>query len=702
LREVTKIGREVVNMSNLCSRCLAKAPEDATTCPKCGAILPLPADGGPLRSVVKFSLIMPLYRKPILRYDAEGLLVDVKTEFTLYVAVRELKQPPILIYDADGYVNARRNEYALARLDEERFIKVINDVPESVLKKVLKAHKIEAGGGDVDDNPLMRLWKLGAVVTPVPRLKTVEFLRGYDWREFVEEIINFKHREVKIDPRLRIVRLTHLMRGIKQSINPHALVVLPGQTGKSEWYKYAGRCEDKVSCNGLIGYADAEGPRPGSLDGSELVVALDQLESSEMFGILRYLLGLMEFGEASVDMAGYTFTIWCTSPLVILSNPIGDPKSNFAVLLEKMCRNPALGRRFGVILYDKKAVRIQRREKEMEKIQEAFSLFRAVEEYAWPEIRKIVDDERVWGWLNQRNGEWIKQALKVIEPIEGENESLYLFLREFVENGWTHIRGGALRAALAMNLDKIALKDYDLSDIIREAEEYLAEILKINFESIKLLATTYQETKEEGDLRAFDMLPTYMKEIVSAIEIWRRSLKEEERARLSTPLKIYLNTLEYKPQTAAYFSEVLKDARKGNPEKYNEVLRSHFQFELKKEEKGIVAFIYSLTPLAHLRVLGNLGILGNLEDFAGAYFPRKEAENEEIGQKNIPLKDFQISQFSQISQKQIEVYRCGECRHYRAGRCALRCDWVCVMPTHLACEHFEPKEEGADEGLRGW
>ena len=708
-----------------CPRCLATVTGgDGEKCPKCGSPLPLPAGNGALRDAVKFGFIAPLYSKPRLVYNELGELVDVETEFRLYRALKEPAQPPFIIYDADGYVNVRRHEYALVKLDVDAAARLAQAVPGKVWRSMLGSHNINAGDNGGGKHPILQLWDAGVLVTPVPRLRSVDFLRSMDWRRSVEGIIDFKG--VKVDGRLRLVRLTHLMRGVKQSINPHALIVLPGQTGKSEWYKHVGICEDKVSANSLIGYADADGPRPGSIDGSDLPFALDQIESSGMYTIFRYMLGLMEFGEARVDMAAFPFNIHSTAVFAILSNPVGDAKSNFAVLLEKLSRNPALGRRFGIILYDKEAVRIERREKDMDALKEKVSLFRAVEEYCLPELRRILNDEEVWGWLNERNEEFIKQAVELIAPIEAENENLYLFLKEFVENGGSHTRGGALRAALTLNLDRIALKEHNIEDLLTEAEEFLSDLLRINFESIRLIAATYQETKEQGDLRAFDMLPTYLKEIVSAVELWRRGLKDGEKAQLRAPLSFYLNTLDYKPKTEEYFSKVLDAARKGNPEKHNENLKAHFQFEVKKERDGLVAVVYSVDPMPHLKVFGTFVKFGNFEDFEGdasskngdkeggkegemgastensppqilPNFPKDEAEDEEAPypKSSKITKITKIPKITKDKGESIDVRRCGECKHWEAGRCLLRLDWVVVMPTHPACERFEPREEAA-------
>jgi hypothetical protein len=619
---------------------------DQTKPPRGSAQVPLPVKDPILRDAVSFSFVAPLYSKPRIDYDEEDALTGVETEFRLYKAVREAKQPPFIIFDADGYVNVKRHDYALVKLDEDTLLKLEDAVPKGVWSRLAEDHNISSSD---DEDLALNLHRAGFLVTPVPRLRDVEFLKSMNWRELVEDLVNFKR--VDIDPRLVLVRRCHLMRGLKQGINPHVIIVLPGQTGKSEWWKYIGICEDKVSANSLIGYADADGPRPGSLDGAELPFALDQIESSGMFLIFRYMLSLMEIGEARVDMAAFPFDIHSLSPFSILSNPLGDPKSNFAVLIEKLSKNPSLGRRFGMILYDKKAVLIKRREKDLDILKEKVMLFRAVEEYALPEIRKIINADTIWTWLNTRNEEFVKQALELIEPIATESESLFLFLKEFIENGGTHARGGALRAALTMNLDKIALKQYEPADLLSEAEEHLHDILRVNYASIQNIAQSYKQTKEEGDLRTFDMLPTYLKEIVGAVEHWRHSLTDEDHASLKAPIKFYLSSLDYTPQTATYFSQILQIAKRGNPERYNDALKEHFEFEVKAENRDLVVWVYGLAPLPHLkpvRSFSNLGNLDNLAKLGGDSF-------SESVEKTPSLNSAKMSKLSKILKNEKDV-----------------------------------------------
>ena len=432
--------------------------------------------------------------------------------------------------------------------------------------------------------------------------------------------MNFQ-QAVKYEP-LKTVRRATLLRGVRQETNPHCIIVLPGQTGKTEFYRAIGILEDRATSKSLIGFADTSGPHPGSLHRCDLPFAIDQLEESETWAILRYLLGLMESGTARVDTAAYPFEIQSLSPIIFLANPIGgssidesfDPKKDFALLLLHLSRNPASGRRFGVILYDYdredekyRVPRIEKREKDLrELLSEKIQLFRAVEEYCRPKIKRIVSE--LWDWLNKRNEAWINSALEVIQTLKENHETrrVYEFLAEFIYNGNTHTRGAALNIAIVENLDRIALNDISTDELLNAAEDHLHDILELNYQSLVNITQSYERVMEREVARIFDTLPAYLKEIISAVEWLRR--KES----LKVPLKVSLRGLPYTPESRDYFSKVLDDARKSNPGKYKEKLRSFFGFELTKD---LDAIIYRAKPIERIQPLGNFGDFGVFGDF---------------------------------------------------------------------------------------
>ena len=556
----------------------------------------------PLRNTIKFFYMEPIYVGKETTIDRGGDLLKRKTKWKLWWASQEPGDTGVLIFDKDSFVNERRLEYALRVIDQDDLSDLSQELPVHVRKRI----QVLFGTLSLEE-----LWASGRILTPVARLRDPSILTTIDWRkEVVENIINFRGA-VKHEP-LKTVRRATLLRGIRQETNAHSIIVLPGQTGKSEFYRAIGILEDRATSRSLIGYADTSGPHPGSLHGCDLPFAIDQLEEAETWQILRYILGLMECGRARVDTAAHPYDIYSLSPIIFLANPLGSPTKDFTLLLLHLSRNPASGRRFGVILYDfdregYKVPRIERREKDLGKLlSEKIQLFRAVEEYCRPRIEEIVSQS--WDWLNRRNLRWIESAVEAIGTLkeDADTRNLYDFLAEFIYNGNTHMRGAALNIAIVDNLDKIALNDISLDELLNAAEDALHDILEINYNSLVNIAESYEQVREKEIIRMFDTFPTYLKEIISAVE-WLRRKRE-----LQVPLKVSLRSLPYTPDSKPYFSKVLDDAKKSNPAKYREKLKAFFGFELTKD---LEAVIYRAKPTEGIEPLGRFGDFRSFGDF---------------------------------------------------------------------------------------
>jgi len=401
-------------------------------------------------------------------------------------------------------------------------------------------------------------------------------------------------------------------------------VVLPGQTGKTDGYRVFAIVENRFSSKSLIGYATTDGPRPGSLHQRDLPIVFDEIQELETYDLLRYLPDLMETGHARIDLAGFPFDIWCLSILSILANPIGtSAKMSFGLILQHLCNNPVIGRRFGIILYDQDRYdergrptylvpRIKVRESnlaENEEVKKSVEIFRAVEEYCRPKIKKIV--EEAWDWLNTRNEEWVKRSLEAIRRLrtDSSTEKVYEFLANFIQYGYSHTRGGALYAAIVDNLDKIALGEVESFEGLKPlAEDYLNHLLDINYHSVIKIAETYEAFRELDLFTIFDTLPSYMKEIVSAVELYRRELWRQGIT-YPVPVEISLKQLNdfYRPSSRPYFSAILYDARRSNPTRYNKKLKDHFGFEIRKTESDeLKVVIYRREPIDGFEPLGSV------------------------------------------------------------------------------------------------
>ncbi|OYT45858.1 hypothetical protein B6U84_01560 [Candidatus Bathyarchaeota archaeon ex4484_40] len=579
-----------------------------------------------LREAISFVYLEKVYTKTAITHDDSGEIQDVEVEWTLWRGHIDWRDLGLLVYDEDGVVSERNLEYALKVVEDEVVARLENELPRKILKSLLASFGVAR---------LNELRESGKLVTPVPRLRDPSFLREINWRELVEDVVNYR-RAVEYEP-LVTVRKATLLRGIKQAINPHTIIVLPASTGKTEGYRVFAVIEDRASRKSLIGYATTDGPRPGSLHQCDLPFALDQIEETDAYELLKYLVGLMESDRARVDLAGFQFDVTSKSTIIILANPIGSSASrSFTLLLHHLCRNPTIGRRFGIILYDQdragyKVPRIKTRERDLaEELKDAVELFRAVEEYCRPKIKKIV--EEAWGWLNQRNEEWVRRALQAISRLQTDSstEKLYEFLANFIRYGNAHTRGGALYAAIVDNLDKIALEEIENFENLKPiAEDYLHRLLEINYDSVVKIAEAFEEFREMDVLTVFDTLPSYMQEIVLALNWYRHELKRRG-VDCEVPTRIPLRKLPYQPRTRGYFSEVLRDAKRSNPLKYNERLRRYFGFELRESpESDLEAVILSPEPVEALEPLERSESVQAVEEVENF----EKFENFRIGQR---------------------------------------------------------------------
>jgi len=66
-------------------------------------------------------------------------------------------------------------------------------------------------------------------------------------------------------------------------------------------------------------------------------------------------------------------------------------------------------------------------------------------------------------------------------------------------------------------------------------------------------------------------------------------------------------------------------------------------------------------------------VVAEVGDLGRRYMCRKCAEQEDASKNKL---------------------KCGDCRFHSAGRCAKHPEWITVLPSCIACELFEPKEEG--------
>jgi hypothetical protein len=532
--------------------------------------------GQPLRSEVPIGYLKPLYvhTEPLFVKEPDGTMVLEREEilWTLWEAGRKPESRRFLILDSDGYVREKRTAYCLALADPQEVAEAVRAAPEDVLKRLKRiagaggGGKGGEGGGEEDERLAVAeaLVRRQLVLKPVPSLRNAEFLRDIDWRAFVEEeLLTYG---APVDPRVLAARRALALKGVDGRYSPHALIVVPSGVGKSVFPKVFGLLCDRATPKTLIGYATSEKVERGLIDGAEEVIGFDQIESSEVGNLARYMLDYMEDGRCTFAVGGAVVVEEGTAPLLFLANPLGTGgEKDFQHVLDMVNENPALGGRIAIIVYipneeaERKEVSVIRgtpyelSPEEEEKWRGLVRLLRAVEDYCRKELRAIYRHPKVVEWLKRpiavegedgRSRSYLEAVKEIAGSLAAGNPKLYEFLLNHASQAGRKIRGAALQAALLYNLKDIALNEHSIEKILEEAEERLREIVSVNLGSIASIVRDYEGKREKTASSIFHALPENFKLVVQALEAYRRVVHGLYAGRGQVPAELATVVLE--------------------------------------------------------------------------------------------------------------------------------------------------------------
>ena len=704
-----------------CSLCFAAVPEDAERCPKCGGSI-LQSDENPraLRQVQTFFSVSPFYVKAAPPVVVNGELKKVPIEWKLYKAKVQQNAPSLFLLDRDGYVSPSKPEAACSLLSEEDLAEILSHLPLQRMKQIKNVLENEWGFSfsSEDDDFLDQLKKIPVFYQPVPRLRDPSIIpRGDDWRGYVLRLVCWKEGK---DPILIRCHLAKLLKPLAMKYAPHGIECTNPGTGKSTFYNNAGILIDKATPKALLGFARSpEEIYPGTINESEVPIAIDQLESQSAYALARYLLNILEIGKAFVDSGGVRFPVTSRSVFTYLANPLSkDAKAaeGFSALLDHLTFNTAMGRRFGIILFKTDLKTIKGKEKmsisEEEEWKAAFTLFRAVEEYAQPKLKELIRNPKVVDWLHSEIPGYRETILKALKNLE--DEKIRGFFEAHIE-AEHRVRGAALHAVLALNLDKIALDEYSIDDILEEAEDLLEDYVNINLESIGRLCEMWHTLKIDRVHNYFARLPGYLKEIVSAVLRYKKVKPDS--------VSVNLHEIPYEPEdteTYRYFSRCINRlAKRKNLDGLNEKLQNYFGFQvIKKDSSFIVQYFEDIHPPEDLPLLGfirlsDLSIYPNSETPASS---EEERTTEKVGgSKNEDKRIKRINGYkTETTEEAVSVkveksrnlrngekedseitVTCGSCEFFHTRKCVMeRPELVQPSATYAAsCSNYRPRSD---------
>ena len=556
--------------------------------------------------VVQFALFEHIYtRTRTIQNKKDGIFKGVEPVNSVYQAKQEPEYPPIIILDKHQLVRVKNKEYSLRPLDEageiSPFTGFISPKAHDSIVKALRENGRQIPRKKDEYHLHDELAHSGIAYVPVQRIKNILDLEELDWPEFIQRLLRWD--AVNKDPRLCLAHKAQLLRGIEARLNAHALICTNAGTGKSIHYHINGVLIDKATRNAFLGFAKSPSEiYKGTVDGEDLPIGIDQIEVGN-WGIMDFMFNVMEYGGATVSSGAVKFPVRSKAPFGLMANPISDRydvEKGFGAILEHLTRNPAIGRRFGVICYGSDyTVLVNRSTPEsLDNWRYQATFFRAIEEAAHSELVTIMNMREVWDWINLEIPGYQARFLKITEGA-GTNNVRSLF-REHGKAGQSRVRAAALQCSLVDSLQDIVLERYDVGDILEHAEELLHGFTELNLESaVNIILNAGSEERLFAE-HWFDSCPEYLKEIVYAVEFARR------QGILGSSFN--LNDIEYKPVGPGYshLSQCIGKLtkRKRGVALFNEKCRKHFGFSFRPDGGQLIILLEKKNPISWLVLPG--------------------------------------------------------------------------------------------------
>jgi hypothetical protein len=559
-----------------------------------------------IRHTISFFVLQPFHaHMNPLEVGSEVLTPNVA--WRIFAGKVEPDQPPLLIYDNLGLVTQNSLDYSLEPLDENELTHVLAELNRDD----------EAKGKKIEQIWLKWPESEHFMFKPVPRLRDPNILRTIDWSRFVNEYVTQFVREgckPEKDASLALVHKGTSLDGIEVGINPNSVQITNGGTTKTTFYTNMGVDYTKVTPGAFLGYARSpDEVYLGIINGVKCPVALDQIESQGVSDIMRFLFNTMEQGFDFVGSGAVKFRVSCDAIFNVLGNAkeTKDPTKSFRYILLHLSFNPAMGRRFGVIIYgsDFRRVTTKPSPREMVQWKKCILLYKAVEEYARDKIRRLVESSPVRAWLNEPIIGYEEQIQFHIDAIDDDN--VQGFLLEHAAGAQCRVRGFALYAAIVDLMDKIALDEIGPEELVEHADDILPSIQTINIQSIAKIAANWKGSADYARL-LFKNFPDYMKVILSAAELWHRQYPESS--------EILLRQIPYELSDGAYthlskcVGKLAKRTAKRKAQALEEV-RTYFDMELIEKPEGLLVHYLKPGSCDAIEPIGKLSPISPLSPF---------------------------------------------------------------------------------------
>jgi hypothetical protein len=492
-----------------------------------------------LRRPAGYKLVSELFTKTIEKRELGAVYSE--PIWRLYIARPEFKAIDDIVFDEQGFVNPKRpGDFSVGDANEEDINKIVHETPPKYrkeLERILFSRIDKPEGYDGKPQTLeFWLYKSNAVRKAISRIADPHCITRIDWVEFIDSLIAWK---CKKDERIKPFLKKDLLRGLEPRLNPVSICGKPPQTGMGEFYmQHCLHLGTKVTKKSFLGFAlSPEDVYPGVIDGQDLTVCVEQIESSDYPDIFGHLYAITIQGEDYVSSGAVRFPVKSLSPFTFLfniqqkqsseGNEEHIPEKDFLYNINQIASNtPAFLQRVSNILYEPELKKAVPETNDLEEWVERGRFFRGIEELAMPNLRKWFKDDKIWKWATEPIDKYFSRIKDIATSLE--NKSLQYALTEHGKPPHPKLKGSALRVVFVEILDEVLLSNtLDIQkDIISPSEEYLAEFVEQNIASLSKIAETWDEQKELGQRNVFDkVFPLYIQLLVSTIIMGKKRCK---------------------------------------------------------------------------------------------------------------------------------------------------------------------------------
>lgn len=525
----------------------------------------------------------------------------------LFSAKTEFKGRSDIVFDENRYVNPKRShEFSVGKISEEDIKRIANEIEpgyQKDLEKVLFSRVRRPK--EYDGNPSVMqvlLQKSNAVVKTIGRVVDPNCITKFDWYDFIDSLVAYK---CKKDEGVKLFLKKDLLRGIKSKLNPISICGKPPGTGMGEFYfQLCLHFGSKVTKKSFLGYALSPMEiYPGTVDGQDLTIVVEQVESNDIPDIFGYLYSIVEQGFDYVSSGAVKFPVSSLSKFTFLAN-IQDkenPEKDFSYILSQIATNaPAFLKRVSNILYNPSLKRATPYTDDFTGWIERGRFFRGIEELAIPSLRRWFRDDRVWKWCQEPIGDYVKQIKDIATGLD--DTKLKYALLEHSKPPHPRLKGAGLNVRLAEILGEIVLSHtLDLkTDILKPAEKYTYEFISQNISSLNNITKTWDEQKELMINAIYQIvLPDYLQMIIQTAQhcVKDHAFDLPDEIPIDTLNEYYCPVPTHKsyPYLSSATLPLKGDRGRKSLQRYNQYLKDYFGFILVKKENDLL-FVKFIEP----------------------------------------------------------------------------------------------------------